>query len=60
RENHIPVYDWYEVAGGDGASTLWIENGLMNTDRIHNTFAGYDLQGDLLYNALETALNPID
>ncbi len=60
KDNGIPVYDWYEVAGGDGASTLWIENGLMNTDRVHNTFAGYDLQGDLLYNALEKALNPID
>lgn len=58
NDKGIPVYDWYEVAGGDGASTLWIENGLMNKDRIHNTFAGYELQGDLLYNALETALNP--
>ena len=58
KDNGIPVYDWYEVAGGDGASTAWVENGLMNTDRIHNTFAGYKLQGDLLYNALESALNP--
>lgn len=60
KENGVPVYDWYEVAGGDGASTPWIENGLMNTDRIHNTFAGYGLQGNLLYNALESALNPTD
>lgn len=60
KDKGIPVYDWYEVAGGDGASDLWIENGLMNTDRVHNTFAGYHLQGDLLYNALESALNPTE
>ncbi|MDE7154186.1 MAG: hypothetical protein K2O00_07070 [Muribaculaceae bacterium] len=58
KNNSIPVYDWYEVAGGNGASTQWLDNGLMNTDRIHNTFTGYELQGNMLYNALESALNP--
>lgn len=31
RENHIAVYDWYEVAGGEGASTKWITDGLFPT-----------------------------
>ena len=52
----IPVYDWYTVAGGDGASDKWLENGLLGKDRIHNTYAGYELAGDMLYDALMQAI----
>lgn len=50
--NGIAVYDWYEVAGGDGASAKWLDSGLMNNDRIHDTFTGYELTGDLMYDAI--------
>lgn len=56
RRHHIPVYDWYTVAGGDGASDKWIEHGLMSKDHIHNTYAGYELAGDMLYDALLQAI----
>lgn len=55
-EHGIPTYDWYEVAGGEGSSTHWLEQQLMNTDRIHNTWSGYSLQGQLLYDALIDAI----
>lgn len=55
-EHGIPTYDWYEVAGGEGSSTHWLEKQLMNTDRIHNTWSGYSLQGQLLYDALINAI----
>jgi len=59
QENHIPVYDFYEVAGGKGASDKWLKNKLLSPDRIHRTWAGYRLEGNLLYDALLTALgNP--
>lgn len=52
KEHHIPTYDWYAVAGGEGSSNEWIEAGLMSSDRIHDTWTGYALTGKLLYDAL--------
>ena len=51
-ENNIAVYDWYEVAGGLGASKNWVSNKLMGKDGIHNTSKGYTLQGNLFYEIL--------
>lgn len=55
-ENGIAVLDWYEVAGGAGASDVWISNGLFSKDRVHHSYKGYHLQGRLLYDALIDAL----
>lgn len=52
QDNNVPTYDWYDIAGGPGASTHWLSKSLMGRDRIHNTWAGYELQGKLLYDAL--------
>ncbi len=57
KDNHIPVYDWYTVAGGAGASSKWIDEGLYGRDRIHHTVKGYKVQGFMLYDALTKALN---
>lgn len=56
RENNIPVYDFYAVAGGKGSSAKWLQNRLLSADRIHRTWNGYYLEGDLLYDALNKAL----
>ena len=56
RKNHIPVYDFYAIAGGEGASNDWLRENLLNTDRIHRTWAGYRLDGTLMYQALTDAL----
>lgn len=56
KENHIAVYDWYEVAGGKDASSKWISDGLYSHDRVHHSYKGYNLQGFLLYQALKNAL----
>lgn len=59
KDNGIPVLDWYEVAGGQGASNQWISAGLFSKDRIHHSSKGYRLAGRLLYDALIDALvNP--
>ncbi|MCM1521961.1 MAG: GDSL-type esterase/lipase family protein [Muribaculaceae bacterium] len=52
RQNGVAVYDWYEVAGGQGASTKWVDKGLFAHDRVHHSRAGYTLEGRLLYEAL--------
>lgn len=56
KKNHIPVYDFYAVAGGEGASNKWLADRLLNSDRIHRTWDGYRLDGTLIYEALEKAL----
>lgn len=56
REN-IAVYDWYAVAGGEGASEKWIADGLFSGDRIHHSLNGYRLWGMLMYQALREAFN---
>lgn len=55
-DNNIPLYDWYEIAGGKGASAKWIADRTINTDRIHLTMAGYRLQGNLFADALIEAI----
>lgn len=56
RKNHIAVYDWYSISGGEGASTIWLNNGLYGHDRVHNTAKGYRLSGFMLYSALRDML----
>lgn len=57
RTEGIPCYDFYEVAGGTGSSNKWLRDKYLNTDRIHLTRAGYTLQGHLITEAIEEALN---
>ena len=52
----IPVYDFYDVAGGTGSSFKCLADSTLNKDRIHLTRAGYTLQGNLFTDALEEAL----
>lgn len=56
KEKGVPVYDFYDVAGGEGSSAKWLADGLLSSDRIHRTWAGYRTEGDLLAEALNEAL----
>ena len=49
----IPVYDFYEVAGGKGSAGKWLSDKYLNKDRVHLTHAGYVVQGNLFTDALE-------
>ena len=46
------VWDLFEIMGGNGSAGAWRDAGLMKTDRLHFTREGYQLLGDMLYNAL--------
>lgn len=48
------VWNQFRVMGGYRSSASWQYAGLMRADRIHFTREGYELMGDLLYNALIT------
>ena len=56
KENNIAVLDWWDVAGGQGASAVWVSNNLFSRDRVHHSLKGYRLEGRLIYDALIDAL----
>lgn len=55
-ENDCLFYDWYRVAGGRGAMTIWTAYGLASTDNIHLTSLGYAVKGDLFAQSLLNTL----
>ena len=48
------VWDQFDVMGGLKSMQAWEKAGLAQKDKIHFTRDGYQLMGDLLYNALIT------
>lgn len=52
KEHNAAVWDLYEIMGGLGSITIWNEVGLANKDRVHFLVPGYNLLGDMLYNAI--------
>ena len=56
-EHNHAYWDLYTIGGGNHSADLWKQNNLMQTDGIHFTKAGYQLQGSLLYEALIKGFN---
>lgn len=57
KENHLAVWDLFSATGGFKSCYQWKRYGLMRSDGIHFTRAGYELQGNLFYEALIKAYN---
>lgn len=54
----LALWDLYETAGGrERACRNWDEAGLYRPDHVHFTPEGYELQGNLLYQAFIRAYN---
>lgn len=51
-EYHGAVWNLYQIMGGFKSSARWVKAGLMKSDHVHFSPHGYELLGDLLYNAL--------
>lgn len=52
RETDGALFDVFAMMGGLRSSADWVREGLQRPDHIHFTREGYELWGDLLYNAL--------
>jgi lysophospholipase L1-like esterase len=50
--NKLPYWDLFEVMGGFGSMGKWFTTGLAAKDRLHFTNPGYELQGQLLSDAM--------
>ena len=53
QEKNVAFYDWYRVAGGDQSMRIWRSLKLANRDGVHLTRDGYNLKGDLIYQAFK-------
>lgn len=56
QEYGFALWDLYKVMGGNGGMLRWKEAGLVNKDCIHYLKKGYQLQGKLLFEAIEKSL----
>lgn len=52
KECGAGVWNLFDIMGGLGSMRKWEAAGLAKRDKIHFTEEGYDLVGDLLFNAL--------
>lgn len=52
NEHHLPYWDLHEVAGGNHSADQWKREALLQPDGIHFTKKGYELQGQLLFEAI--------
>lgn len=56
-QNKLPYWDLHEIAGGNHAADKWKKEDLLQSDGIHYTRKGYELQGYLLYEAIIKGYN---
>ena len=60
QQYNAAVWNQFDIMGGLRSMQNWEKAGLAQKDKVHFTRAGYQLMGDLLYNALiESYLNHI-
>ena len=51
-KNGCCVWDFHSLMGGEGSIKVWSEMGLTAPDLLHLNAKGYQLQGELLFEAL--------
>jgi lysophospholipase L1-like esterase len=52
KELSCGIWDFYQVMGGYNSSLIWLKEGLMHTDLIHFTSEGYQVKGELFFDAI--------
>ncbi len=52
KKHNTGLWDLFEVMGGLNSIKLWEENGYAKEDKIHFTDKGYQLIGDLMFQAI--------
>lgn len=59
-EKDCAVFDWYWISGAQGTMKTWQEHKLAQNDLIHLSHSGYELKGNLLYDAIVSTISFMD
>jgi LysM repeat protein/lysophospholipase L1-like esterase len=59
KKNKCLFWDWYAVAGGKKSLTKWRDAGYAQSDLVHLTSKGYELKGQLLFEAIKNSMDSI-
>lgn len=59
KKNHCLFWDWYAVSGGKKSLIKWKNADYAQGDLIHLTNKGYELKGQLLYEAIQNSIDSI-
>jgi lysophospholipase L1-like esterase len=57
QDKGYALWDLFGLSGGENSALMWKSNGLMSSDSVHYSKAGYAVQGKLLYQSLIKAYN---
>ena len=57
RTHHTAFYDWYWIAGGRYSMLKWNSSLLSRNDLIHLSATGYQLKGNLFFEAYKNTYN---
>ncbi len=52
KELSCGVWNFYQIMGGYNSSLLWYKENLMHTDLIHFSKEGYQIKGELFFDAI--------
>lgn len=55
KDKHVAIWDLYEIMGGAKSIVKWSQVGMASKDRVHFTSKGYNVLGNLLFEAVMSA-----
>ena len=59
QKNQCLFWDWYAVSGGKKSLVKWRDAGYAQTDLVHLTTKGYELKGQLLFDAIKNSMDSL-
>jgi LysM repeat protein/lysophospholipase L1-like esterase len=59
KKNNCLFWDWYAVSGGQKSLLKWRDAGYAQTDLVHLTTKGYELKGQLLFEAIKRTIDSV-
>lgn len=60
KKNNCLFWDWYAISGGKKSLVKWRDAGYAQKDLIHLTTKGYNLKGELLFEAIKNTLDSLN
>jgi LysM repeat protein len=59
KKNNCLFWDWYAISGGKKSLVKWRDAGYAQTDLVHLTTKGYEVKGQLLFEAIKNSMDSL-